>query len=113
MLPESLLLSSEILTTIEIPYFLTDLVQLIKCICNISVFQLGNLEETVQINLLKIMILRNNTTDEAYEFICILQWIRGDVDKTYLIVKLIHMFGTLVKVNNASVGFFHRTVYSV
>ena len=49
-----------------------------------------------KVNLLKIVILRKDTTDKSYKFICILNRESGYINKTYFIVEFIHMFCALV-----------------
>ena len=61
------------------------------------------LDEGVQEDLLQIMILREDSADEADEFIPVLQGITAGVDQTDPVVELIHVLRAFVDVDDVSV----------
>ena len=59
---------------------------------------MSDIKETVKVHLLKIVILRNDTSDKTKKLVGVLYTVAADINQTDLVVQLVHMLCALVQI---------------
>lgn len=73
----------------------------------------GDLQKAVQINLLKIVVLRDDSANETDKFGSTFHTIIVYIDKADFVVELIHMLIALIQIDDGTLGCCHIGIHLV